>query len=56
VAAAQTYAALTASTKYMTATLAVTADQLTATKLYLSLTTGQGGAATADVIIFGFSV
>lgn len=56
VAAAQTYTALTASTKYMQATLAVTADQLTATKLYLSLTTAQGSAATADVIIYGFSV
>jgi hypothetical protein len=52
VAAAQVYSALTASTKFVDLTLAVTADVLTAGTLYLSLTTAQGAAATADVYVF----
>lgn len=55
VAAAQVYTALTASTKFLDLTLDTTATTtaLTSATLYLSLTTGQGGAATADVYIFG---
>jgi len=55
VAATQAYTALTAAAKYLDATLAaiVTTDRRTEGTLYLSLTTGQGAAATADVYIFG---
>ncbi len=55
VAAAQAYSALTGATKFIKATLAGTAltDVLTGATLYLSLTTGQGAAATADVYVFG---
>lgn len=55
VAAAQAYSALTANTKFIKATLAGTAltDVLAGGTLYLSLTTGQGAAATADVYVFG---
>jgi hypothetical protein len=58
VAAAQVYTALTASSKFLDLTLAaaLTTDIATQTTLYLSLTTGQGGAATADVFIFGDNV
>lgn len=56
VGAGQVFTALTASTKYFALTLAVTADILTATQLFLSLTTAQGGAATADIYIFGFAL
>lgn len=53
VSAAQVYSALSASTKVVDLTIIGLADVLTATTLYLSLTTGQGSAATADVYIFG---
>ncbi len=55
VANTQVYSGVTGSTKLVSATLAAVAgtDIVTATTLYLSLTTGQGGAATADVYIFG---
>lgn len=55
VSAAQVYTALTASTKYIDATLTalVGTDVRTEATLYLSLTTGQGGAATADILIIG---
>jgi len=52
VAAAQVYSALTAAGKLLAATIAVTDTQTVAT-LYLSLTTAQGGAATADIYVFG---
>lgn len=55
VAAGQAYSALTAATKQLSATLANT-DRRTATSLFLSLTTGQGAAATADVYIFGWAL
>lgn len=42
VAAAQVYSALTAASKYLGLTLALTTDSLTAQTLYLSLTTAQG--------------
>lgn len=54
VAAAQVYSALTGAGKYVALTNAVTADQITATQLFLSLTTGQGSSCTADIFIFGF--
>ncbi len=55
VANTQLFSALTASSKYVSTTLnaLVGTDVRTETTLYLSLTTGQGGAATADVYIFG---
>lgn len=55
VSAAQIYTGLTASTKYSEMTLAglLGTDVQTATTLYLSLTTAQGSAATADVYIWG---
>lgn len=52
VAAGQVYSALTAATKQLALTLNDT-DRRTATTLFLSLTTGQGSAATADVYVFG---
>ena len=55
VASSQVYTALTASSKYVALTLAggVATDVNTATTLYLSLTTGQGSTATADVRVYG---
>jgi hypothetical protein len=52
VAAAQVYSALTGAAKVLNPTIAVT-DTRTETTLYLSLTTAQGGAATADIYIIG---
>lgn len=52
VAAGQVYSALTTATKQLALTLNDT-DRRTVSTLYLSLTTGQGGAATADLYIFG---
>ncbi len=51
----QVYVALTAAAKYLDATLNALAltDVRTEATLYLSLTTGQGGAATGDVLIIG---
>lgn len=55
VAAAQVYTALTASTVTLLATLAanIATTRYTAATLYLSLTTGQGTAATCDFYILG---
>ena len=55
VPATQVYAALTMADAYIDATLgAIVATSVrTETTLYLSLTIAQGGAATADVFIFG---
>lgn len=55
VAAAQAYSALTGSTKILNLTLAAVAatDVRTEAQLFLSLTTAQGAAATADVFVFG---
>lgn len=55
VAATQVYTALTAAAKFVDLTLTALCgtDVFTATTLYLSLTTGQGVAATADIFIFG---
>jgi predicted solute-binding protein len=51
VAAGQVYSALTSSSKTLQTTIAVT-DTRTESTLYLSLTTAQGSAATADVYVF----
>lgn len=58
VAAAQVYSALTAAAKWIRATLAavVGTDRFTGGSIFLSLTTAQGGAATADVYVFGYPV
>lgn len=55
VAAAQLYSALTGTTVLLSATVAATplVTRYTAQTLYLSLTTGQGGAATCDVYVAG---
>lgn len=55
VAATQVYTSLTGSTKYVKLTLAstITTDILSADKVYFSLTTAQGSAATADIYIYG---
>lgn len=54
VAAGQSYAALTGAGKVVDATLAAiaTSDVTTSATLYLSLTTGNTGALTADVLIY----
>ena len=55
VAAAQVYSALTTTSKYLDCTLTALAlsDVRTEATLFLSLTTGQGAAATADIYIYG---
>ena len=55
VANTQVYTALTATTKWVDLTIAATplTDVLTATTIFLSLTTPQGAAATADVRVYG---
>ncbi len=55
VANTQVFSGLTGSTKFLNLTLAGTSltDVLTKPYLYLSLTTGQGSAATADILVFG---
>lgn len=55
VAAGQVYTALTTSAKWvdLTLTAVIGTDVLTATTVYLSLTTAQGAAATANVWLFG---
>jgi hypothetical protein len=55
VPAAQVYAGLTAAAKWLDLALDASAgtDYLTATTLFLSLTTAQGGAATADFLVIG---
>jgi len=52
VAAAQVYTALTSATVALDLTLAVN-NTYTLDNLYLSLTGTQGGAATADIYVFG---
>ena len=52
VAAAQVYTALTAATVGLDLTLAVN-NTYVLDNLYLSLTGAQGGAATADIYVFG---
>lgn len=58
VAAAQVYSALTTSAKFIDLTLEaiVGTDILTMATIYLSLTTPQGAAATANVFVFGEDV
>lgn len=55
VAAGQVYSVLTAATKWIDATLTATVgtDTFNVTPIYLSLTTAQGAAATADIFVFG---
>jgi hypothetical protein len=54
VAAAQAYSALTGSTLGMEATIAAAGmATLTTGALFLSLTTAQGSAATADIYVLG---
>lgn len=53
VANSQAYTTLTASTKVMDLVVLVSADIRSEATLYLSLTTAQGAAATADIYVFG---
>lgn len=55
VSAGQVYSALTAANKFVLLTLSGTAltDVVNQANLYLSLTTPQGVAATADVYVYG---
>ena len=58
VAAAQAYSSLTTSALFLDLTLSATGSASTTVKsnipnLYLSLTTAQGAAATADVYVYG---
>ena len=55
VAAGQSWAALTGANTAVSATIAATAASFTATPI-LSLTTGNTGALTADVFVFGVVV
>lgn len=55
VAAAQVYSALTGATPTVALTLGNT-DVRSNAAFYLSLTTGQGGAATADLRIIGWAL
>lgn len=57
VAAAQVYSALTGSTKCVNLTIAAVgdSDSRTEASIYLSLTVAQGGAATADLWVYGES-
>lgn len=52
VAAGQAYSSLVAATDVLGCTMAAT-PTITNNTMYLSLTTGQGAAATADVFVFG---
>lgn len=58
VAAAQTYAGLSGAGKIQTCTVAAIAatDVQTSTTLFLSLSTGNTGALTADVYVFGMTL
>lgn len=53
VGAAQSYAALTGASTSVLAALAIATIQTSAT-LFLSLTTGNTGALTADLFVYGF--
>lgn len=53
VASGQAYSTLTGSTLGLDLTIAAAGKAILSTTPYLSLTTGQGGAATADMYIFG---
>lgn len=53
VAASQSWAALTGANTSVLATLALTGIQ-TSSVLYLSLTTGNTGALTSNVLVFGY--
>lgn len=55
---AQSWAALSGASKYASATISATAltDVMTATTLFLSLTTANTGALTADVFVFGLTL
>lgn len=57
VAAAQAYSGLTTSAKFVDLTVASAyttgGDVLTVKSIFLSLTTGQGSAATADIYVYG---
>lgn len=53
VANTQLFSALSGATKVLDATVIALTDVLTASSLFLSLTTAQGSAATADIYVIG---
>lgn len=55
IAAAQTYNGLTSGVSTLTPPLTNT-DKRTEAGLFLSLTTPQGAAATADILVYGYAV
>lgn len=56
IADTQVFSALTVSTKVILLPSLIAGDILTAAQLYLSLTTGQGAASTADFFIYGYDL
>ena len=56
VAAIQAYSGLTGSTLAIDLTMAGLLTVFTQSTLYFALTTGQGGAATADIHLLGFDL
>jgi len=56
VASSQAYSALTTAGAAIYLTIAAFRREAAATKLYLSLTTAQGAAATADVYVYGDAI
>lgn len=52
----QVFSGLTASSKIVLLTSLVAGDVLTGSQLYLSLTTAQGSAATADIYLYGYDL
>lgn len=52
----QLFSGLTGSTKILTLTSLITTDVLTPSILYISLTTAQGSASTADWYIYGYEL
>lgn len=56
IAGTQVLSALTGSTKVILLPSLIAGDILTASQLYLSLTTGQGAASTADFFVYGYDL
>jgi len=56
IANTQVFSALTASSKIILLSSLITGDVLTASQLYLSLTTAQGSAATVDLYLYGYEL
>lgn len=53
VSAAQIYTSLNSAVRFIDATIAITNRIFSTQTIYLSLTTGQGSTATADLYVYG---